>query len=59
MTRNPLRDSLAHSLYDELPEPYEWEPYTFHWTDAIKFIVGTSLIYATFVSLVILGTALS
>jgi hypothetical protein len=59
MTRNPLRDNLAHSYRDELPEPYEWEPYEFRWSHIVGFLVGIGLIYGAFVSLVILGTALS
>jgi hypothetical protein len=58
MTRHPLRDSLAHSYRDELPEPYEWEPYTFHWTDVVKFVIAMPIVYLFFLSLIVLGEAL-
>ena len=54
---NPLRDNLAHHYADELPEPYEWEPYTFHWTHVLKFAVGIVLTYGLIVALAILGAA--
>ena len=53
------RESLAHSLSDEVHQPYEWQPYRFHWTDAIKFVVGMVLVYGLFVALVVIGTAAS
>jgi hypothetical protein len=41
MTRNPLRDSLAHSLTDELYPPRQpIEPVTFNRRDLIEIVVG-------------------
>jgi hypothetical protein len=58
MTRQQAR-RLAHSYRDELPEPFQWEPYTFHWTHVVKFVVGVILTYGLFVALLIIGTAAS
>ena len=52
-----LRDGLAHSYADELPEKYEWEPYRFSIADVAKFLVGMTLLYGFVISLVILGAA--
>jgi hypothetical protein len=48
-----------HSLADEITPPYEWEPYTFHWTHAIKFVVGMAMVYGLIVALIVIGTAAS
>ena len=53
------RESLAHSLSDEVHKPYEWEPYTFRWSHVIKFVTGMVLVYGLIVALIVMGTAAS
>ena len=54
---SPLRDSFAHSLEAEAYRRPTWEPYTFHWTHVIKFVVGVVLTYGLIVALIVIGTA--
>ena len=54
---NPLRDSLAHSLEAEAYRRPTYEPYRFHWTHVIKFVVGAFLTYGLIVALIVIGTA--
>ena len=52
-----LRDSLAHSLEREAYRRPEYEPYRFHWTDVLKFLVGTAMLYLFVIALVVMGSA--
>lgn len=59
---NRLRDAdrvLGHSYADEIEPRYVFEPYVFHWTHVIKFVVGMLLVYGLFMALIIIGTAAS
>ena len=49
--------TVAHHYADELPEPYEWEPYDFHWKHVVQFVIGVALVYVLTIAFIVIGSA--
>ena len=51
--------TLAHSLSDEAYKRPEPDPYVFHVSHVIRFVVGVVLLYGSIFAFLIFGTAAS